>query len=128
MVSDLGSLRFPASEVEVSGHTALNTDSVSFTVVGEWATQIVLPAAEDALQQAFGRVVESATPLCMIFNKLLIDCAHALHLKSPSKLAYLLSSGNFWPSDGTKETFLWSAPLLSSSALNCFLKLPRPIS
>ncbi len=48
-----GSQRLPGSEVEVSGHAALNTDSVSSTVVGKRATQIVLPAAEDALQQAF---------------------------------------------------------------------------
>lgn len=128
-----GSQRLPGSEVKVSGHAALNTDSVSSTVVGKRATQIVLPAAKDALQQASGRIVQSLAPFRMTPNHLLIYYGYTLHLKPPSKKTVLvfrtLQSGNFWPSDGTKVTrFFWSTPPLSSSALNCFLELPRPIS
>jgi hypothetical protein len=81
--ADTGSICFPGCEVEVSGDTTLDAHSVGFTVVGERSTQIVLPAAEHALQQAFCCIVKNATPLFPIFNKLLIDCDHALHPKLP---------------------------------------------
>lgn len=69
------------SEVKVSGHAALNTDSVSSTVVGKRTTQIVLPAAKDALQQASGRIVQSLAPFCMTPSHLLVYCGYTLHLK-----------------------------------------------
>ena len=81
----------PGVRVEVSGHAAFNADPVSPASMAKRPAQIVLPAAKDALHQAFGRIIERMTPRCMSCNPLLIDGGDTLHFKTSAKLSYFFS-------------------------------------
>jgi len=58
----------PGREIKVSRHAALQADAVGPTAVGERATQIMLPTAQQSLEETPGRFVQGAILLRLLVH------------------------------------------------------------
>lgn len=58
----------PVYRVEIAGHAALDADTVGSAPVAKRTAQIMLPATEHSLDQAFGRIIKSPSSLRMALD------------------------------------------------------------